>query len=135
MANAKTKLQSYSNRKRVPFTCSEEELTKQYFKQETDINVIIGRYMDTGIMPEGIRKDPQYGFAPNIELKDAMDLVNSAKADFAKQNEFDNFDDYVHFMTNFDPEAFEQKQAELAAENFNPDSSTGEEVPSSSGDE
>ncbi|AXL14568.1 internal scaffolding protein [Microviridae sp.] len=62
-------------RKRVQISFKSPTLTKQYFKDECDINNIVNRFQETGQIPLTNNLDPQYGFAPTMDLKTALDLV------------------------------------------------------------
>lgn len=61
-----------------------ELMTKQAEKDETDINVIMANYKQTGVMAPELRT-PVYGdFSAEIELRDALDLVQEANESFAR---------------------------------------------------
>ena len=103
------------NNPSINFEDTETE-TKQSFKDECDINNIVAKFQTTGILPSNILKDPQYGEAPNMDLKTAIDLTQKLKNDFDNLTPdqrviFDNdFEIYGQFLDEFDrsPESFSQ---------------------------
>lgn len=98
-------LRTFSTPRRlhVGTTFSKESMTHQSFKAECDINRIVGNYQQTGMMPSNILQNPQYGEAPTMDLKEALDTVNQLKEQFNNQSVFQTFDEYVDFMQNYDP--------------------------------
>lgn len=84
----------------------EKRLTKQYFKDECDINNVVKRFQETGFVPV-TRGEPQYGDAPNLDFKEALDLVMSARQEFndlehAVQALFDfNESNYYSFLDGY----------------------------------
>lgn len=62
--------------------CPEETLTKQSFAEETDINVIVNRFMKTGYLPTAINM-PTYGdFADAPDYHTALNLIQAAEEAF-----------------------------------------------------
>lgn len=60
----------------------ETSLTKQAFKDEADVNKIVGRYRKTGVLPPALGT-PQYGdFADVPSYMDALNLVARAQETF-----------------------------------------------------
>lgn len=59
-------------------------LTKQQFKDDADINVIVKKYLKSGSDPRFIEKrQPMYGdFAKSIDLGEAYKAIDKAEADF-----------------------------------------------------
>ena len=55
---------------------------KQSFKDECDINRIMDTYKTTGIMPHQRKDKPRFGFAPDVDFRQALDLVTSAQEQF-----------------------------------------------------
>lgn len=102
-------------RPELSFKDTESE-TKQSFKDECDINNIVNKFLDTGIMPTNLLSDPQYGEAPNMDLKTAIDLTQKLKNDFDNLTPdqrviFDNnFEIYGQFLDEFDrsPQSFSE---------------------------
>lgn len=58
--------------------------TKQSFKDECDINVILKRFEATGQLEHVAKRAPSYGDVPALDFREAMDLVVKARADFAQ---------------------------------------------------
>lgn len=96
--------------------CKTPSLTKQYFKDECDINNVIKRFTETGQIPVQNNLDPQYGDAPDFDLKTALDLVKNAHREFdelSPQNKqlFDNdSQNYLNFLQEYSesPEIFSE---------------------------
>lgn len=64
-----------------------EKVTKQSFKDECDINVIVKRYRTTGILPEIIKQNPQYGeFADVPSYQEAQEIYLKANEQFMSLN-------------------------------------------------
>jgi len=85
-----------SNRVRVQLTFPENSRwTKQSFKDECDINVLMGRYLQTGQIPNINERAPQYLDVTGIDYQEAMQLVAGAQTLFnelpsAVRTRFDN---------------------------------------------
>lgn len=58
--------------------------TRQEFKEESDINTIMSRYMRTGELPHVNSVAPQYFDASGIDFQTHMEAVASAKSLFAQ---------------------------------------------------
>lgn len=101
-------------RKRCQIFFEEESLTKQYFKDECDINNIVAKFQTTGQIPLQNGLDPQYGIAPEIDLKSALDLVKNTHREFdelsyEKKALFNhNPQNYADFLQEYaeDPQSF-----------------------------
>lgn len=66
---------------------SGELVTKQEFKEECDINVLMKRYQKTGLFPQHPNQQPRY--VSNIGMPDyqeALSIVMTAKEEFAGLN-------------------------------------------------
>lgn len=58
-------------------------LTKQSFKSECDVNVVVKNHAQTGMWSHLNKREPTYGdFTMATGLQEAMDLVDSAQEDF-----------------------------------------------------
>lgn len=58
-------------------------LTKQSFKDDTDINNITAKYERTGALPDMIKENPRYGdFSEAPDYQAALDTVMHAQAQF-----------------------------------------------------
>lgn len=71
-------------------------LTKQSFKDECDVNVIMKRYQATGILPQTLNQTmPQYADVSGVDFQEAMQTVASAQSMFQSlpsqiRSRFDN---------------------------------------------
>lgn len=74
-----------TKRKKVTIACAEgSSKTQQHFKDESDINRIVNKYAETGIITH-IRQQPQqYGYATSQSFTEAMQIVAEAKSNFAE---------------------------------------------------
>lgn len=63
--------------------CSDPSLAQQSFKDETDINVIVDRFMKTGVLPDPVRL-PQYVDVTSgvFDYKAAMNMIRQADEAF-----------------------------------------------------
>lgn len=101
-------------RKRVQVTFKNPSLTKQSFKQECDINTIVNRFQNTGQIPLQNNLEPQYGNAPDLDLKTALDNVKNLHRefddlpDYKKQIFNNNPTEYAEFLSQYEerPESF-----------------------------
>lgn len=58
-------------------------MTKQSFTKECDINYIVARFEKTGLLPDIIKSNPQYGdFANVLDYKQGLELVMRAEEQF-----------------------------------------------------
>lgn len=89
-------------------------LTKQYFKDECDINNVVNKFAQTGQIPNLNNMEPQYGNSPDMDLKTALDSVFELKAEFAnlttqEKAQFSNNPEiYAQFLSDYaqSPESF-----------------------------
>lgn len=65
--------------------CKDRSLTQQHQAEETDINVIVNRYMRTGEMPQRQLPPMQGDFTEAPDMQKAMDLVVAARVAFMEQ--------------------------------------------------
>lgn len=63
---------------------SQSPHTRQEFKEESDINTIMARYMRTGELPHVNTQAPQYFDASGVDFQTHMEAVASAKSLFAQ---------------------------------------------------
>lgn len=73
---------AYSPKIKVGLTFPEESLTKQEFKDECDINVLMSRYMATGELPNLNEREPQYLDTTGHDYQVAMNLISGANSLF-----------------------------------------------------
>ena len=77
------RVRKWYERCRVPASHDSEMLTKQSFAEECDINVIVKRYQDTGMLPHVQRRMPMYGdFSMDVDLHGMIQRVEAAQANF-----------------------------------------------------
>lgn len=70
-------------RKRIQFFTDPITRTKQSFQDECDINNIMKKYEDTGILPGMIQQNPQYGeFADVPSYHEALNTIAHAHEQF-----------------------------------------------------
>lgn len=87
-------------RERVYSKNSGKSLTQQHFKTECDINVIVKRFLKTGVLPE-MRSSGIYGdFSDAPSFQAAMDIVAVA------QRQFDGLDAKTRQRFGNDPKQF-----------------------------
>lgn len=73
---------AYGVRVSVPFVSDGPSMTKQSFKDECDINVIMRRYERTGVLPTPVGVAPQYADCSAVDFQEAMLQVADAKSLF-----------------------------------------------------
>lgn len=85
--------------------------TKQEFKDESDINVIMSRYLKTGMLDYVTKHQPQYLDVTSVDFQNAMDVIAKSKSMFqdlpaALRSRFENdaakFLDFVHDAENIE---------------------------------
>ncbi|WNK13159.1 MAG: internal scaffolding protein [Microvirus sp.] len=98
--------------RKVSITFTGPGRTLQQFKDESDINTIMGQYMRTGVLPSLVDpKSGQYIDATGFEYQAAMELVASANSMFhnlpsALRARFNNNPaDFLEFAENPDNQA------------------------------
>lgn len=91
------------SRKPVFSDAKGETMTQQQHKDDCDINNILKRYEKTGILPDLIKADPQYGdFSTVPSYQQALDTVYKA------QEQFDALGAKIRERFQNDPEKFLQ---------------------------
>jgi len=113
----------YSNRLRVQVVFDGPGKTKQEFKDESDINKIMARYQQTGLLSNVTTKLPQFADVDGQTFYDAMLVVAESKTLFEQlpslvRTKFENdpgkFLDFVHDPKNL-PEMAEMGLTRPAA--------------------
>lgn len=103
---------AYGPKTKVLITFTTAGRTKQSFKDETDINQIMARFIRTGALEFTNKHEPRYGDTTGINFQACMDVITSAQNMFKDmpskiRNRFDNdpakFLDFVN-----DPENTEE---------------------------
>lgn len=104
-------IKPYEQKLQVQLLCTTAGRTKQAFKDECDVNVIIKRFLKTGIMDFANKNQPRYGDCTGLEYTQAMQTVAAAKSLFMEmpphlRARFDNepakFLDFVQNEKNRD---------------------------------
>lgn len=71
------------NRVRVLTDVGTRSRTKQSFKDDTDVNAIMRKYLSSGLVSHMNRQQPRYGdFSSGVDFKEALDSVRDAEARF-----------------------------------------------------
>lgn len=105
-----------NTRKRVQISFPSESQTKQYFRDECNINNIVAKFSESGQLPTNLNKlEPQYGEAPNLDLKESLDQVKALHAEFFElpyemRKKFKNKpENYAQFLSLYeaDPASFD----------------------------
>ncbi|WNK14552.1 MAG: internal scaffolding protein [Microvirus sp.] len=100
---------AYGPRHRVSISFTGSGRTKQEFKDECDINVLMGKYLRTGQMDHVNQRLPQFADVTDIDFQAAQNLIADAHAMFeeipsAVRARFDNDPgkllDWVHDPRN-----------------------------------
>lgn len=70
-------------RKRVTKKFTKKSLTQQHFKDECDVNIIVRRYSETGIVPHINTRTPSYGdFTSSEDYQTALNKLQTAQDEF-----------------------------------------------------
>lgn len=85
----------YSKRFKVTTDVSGASRTKQSFKDECDINVIMRRYQKTGVIPFLDQREPRFMDCSAFDFQEAQNLVAGARSMFQElsaqlRERFDN---------------------------------------------
>jgi len=75
---------AYGKKSRVHATKSTGPGAKQSFKKECDINAIMAKYQKTGLIDHFNNHKANYGFAPAIEYREALEKIRTAQEMFAE---------------------------------------------------
>lgn len=108
---------AYSKRIRKPFSVSGASMTKQSFKRECDINVLLAKYRKTGFIDHLAKHSGDYADLPaGQSYHDAMNLVLDAQESFMQlpseiRNMFKN--NPAEFLDFVDDPANAEKLVEL----------------------
>lgn len=77
-------MSDFAPRVRTRTPVGEFSRTKQAFKDESDINLIVKGHAQSGIVPNFNKKDPSFGdFSEGVDLFTAMNRVREANEEFA----------------------------------------------------
>ncbi|WNK13660.1 MAG: internal scaffolding protein [Microvirus sp.] len=76
---------AFSPRQRLSVSFSGDGRTKQSFKDECDVNRIMGRYLSSGILPEHLnRATAQFVDCSAVDFQEAQLIVSGARTLFAE---------------------------------------------------
>lgn len=101
-----------------------QSVTKQSFKDDCDINLIMAKFTKTGVMDNIRDIEPEYGFASSDDFRESMEIVSKANSMFESlpsniRNKFKNepatFLDFVQDEKNLE----EMQEMGLALRNKN----------------
>lgn len=68
---------------RFGYTTVGDSLTRQSEAEDCDINNIVKKYQSTGLLPDMIKENPQYGdFSSVADFQQSMDIIAFANAQF-----------------------------------------------------
>ena len=98
----------------VPLISDKPSMTKQAFADDSDINVIMARFAQTGSI-ELHKTPPHFGNDPSLSLSEAMNIVLDAEEEFSNlpsrvREDFGNDPaQLADFVTKNGLEAFEER--------------------------
>jgi phage internal scaffolding protein len=67
-------------------SCLDSSLTQQQFKEESDINTIVDRFMKSGVMPDPVRMPQYVDFEGVFDFQSAMNAVRAADDNFMRMD-------------------------------------------------
>lgn len=73
---------AYGPKNKSTFNTEGPTMTKQAFRQESDVNFIIARFEKTGVLEHRNEYDGQYGEFAEIDYHEAMNIVAAADSMF-----------------------------------------------------
>ena len=88
------------DREPVRFASDKPSLTKQSFADECDINQIMSRFISTGQISHLNHAEPNYGLAPSLDFREALEIVQNSEESFA------NLPSEIRQRFGQNPEAF-----------------------------
>lgn len=92
---------AYDKRVRKPFSVTGPSMTKQSFKRECDINVLLAKYRKTGFIDHLAKHQGQYADLPNGQsYHEAMNMILDA------QESFNQLPSEIRNMFKNDPREF-----------------------------
>ena len=66
--------------------CLDPSLTQQQFKEESDINTIVDRFMKTGVMPDPVSMPQYVDYEGVFDFQSAMNVVRAADENFMRMD-------------------------------------------------
>lgn len=64
--------------------CADKSLAQQHMRDETDINIIVGRFLKTGVIPQGLKLPSYADFADVTDFQSAQNVLVAADREFMK---------------------------------------------------
>lgn len=80
--------------------CEDDSLTQQQFKEESDINTIVNRFMKSGVLPTPVNMPQYVDFEGVFDFQSAMNAVRAADENFMR------LDTKVRSRFNNNPQEF-----------------------------
>ena len=65
-------------------SCLDSSLTQQQFKEESDINTIVDRFMKSGVLPDPVLMPQYVDFEGVFDFQSAMNVVRQADENFMR---------------------------------------------------
>ena len=87
-------------------SCLDASLTQQQFKEESDINTIVDRFMKSGVLPTPVNMPQYVDFEGVFDFQSAMNVVRQADENFMRLDakvraRFNNSpQDFLEFFAN-----------------------------------
>ena len=66
--------------------CEDPSLTQQQFKEESDINTIVDRFMKSGVMPNPVNMPQYIDYEGVFDFQSAMNTVRQADENFMRMD-------------------------------------------------
>jgi phage internal scaffolding protein len=66
--------------------CLDDSLTQQQFREETDINTIVDRFMKTGHLPDPVSMPQYVDYEGVFDFQSAMNVVRQADENFMRMD-------------------------------------------------
>lgn len=93
--------------------CEDASLTQQQFKEESDINTIVDRFMKSGVMPNPVNMPQYIDYEGVFDFQSAMNTIRQADENFMRMDakiraRFNNSpQEFLEFFSNAEniPEA------------------------------
>ena len=66
--------------------CEDDSLTQQQFKEESDINTIVARFMKSGVLPNPVNMPQYVDYEGVFDFQSAMNTVRQADENFMRMD-------------------------------------------------
>lgn len=67
-------------------SCNDQSLTQQQFKEESDINTIVNRFMKSGVLPTPVNMPQYMDYEGVFDYQSAMNAVRAADEQFMRMD-------------------------------------------------